>query len=97
MSALKKVQISKDWWKEKPQRTGSTRKISKFEKFEVVRSDDLPELLTMQRAAHILGVHYQTIRDYKDSGELKFVKKGGRWVTTPEWIADYLNNLESND
>lgn len=91
MGAAKTV-ISKDWLTQKDKRSDRTRKIHKFEQMRVTRSEDLPELMTTKEAAEVLSCHYKTVEEFRKDGSLKFIKLRGRYFTTPEYIADYIES-----
>lgn len=86
-----KVIISKDWLTVEPKKTDRSRRIHKFEQMRVTRSEDLPELMTTQQAAEFLCRHYKTVEEYRKDGSLKFLKLRGRYFTTPEYIAEFIN------
>jgi len=89
MSAVKKVVISKDWLTADP-KTTRVRKIHKFEQMKVMRSEDLPDLMTTQEAADFLGRHYKTVEEYRKDNSLKFYKIRGRYFTTPEYLTEFI-------
>jgi hypothetical protein len=87
----RKVKIEKNWWDVDPKKfKESARKVHKFEQMTVLRSEDLPELITQKKAAEILNRHYRTIEEYRNEGSLQFKKMRGRYYTTPEWIAEFI-------
>lgn len=47
-------------------------------------------VITAQQAADEVGVHYQTLRRYVLSGELKAVKRGNRWFIRRSWLEAFL-------
>ena len=89
MGAAKTI-ISKDWLTQKDKRTDRSRKIHKFEQMRVTKSEDLPELMTTQEACEFLGRHYKTVEEYRKDGSLKFYKIKGRYFTTPEYLAEFI-------
>lgn len=91
MSAAKKVIIAKDWLTANP-KTERVRRIHKFEQMKVTRSEDLPELMTTQEAAEFLGRHYKTVEEYRKDKSLKFFKIKGRYFTTPEYLAEFIES-----
>ena len=90
MTAAKTL-IAKDWRKAEPAKTDRSRKIHRFEQMRVTRSEDLPELLTTSEAAKFLCRHPKTIEEYRNDGSLKFIKIRGRYFTTPEFIAEFID------
>lgn len=86
----KKITIDKDWFQSGSK--VSVRKVSKFEQVSITKSEDLPELMTTKQAAAFLRRHYKTIEEWRKGGQLKFLKVRGRYFTTPEFIADFLDN-----
>lgn len=94
MSAAKVI-FSKDWWKADSKKMNDrSRKIHKFEQMRVTRSEDLPQLMTTKEAAEFLCKHFKTVEEYRNDGSLKFLKIKGRYFTTPEYIAEFIE-LES--
>lgn len=86
-----KLQIPKNWREQfKTEKNRKSKSNSISLKVEVIKSEDLPELLKPKEAAKILRVHEKTIEEYRNTNRLKFIKKGGRYFTTPEWIAEHL-------
>jgi excisionase family DNA binding protein len=51
-------------------------------------SDD--PVLTAHETAEALGVHYQTVRRYIMSGELKAAQHGRRWFIRQSSIEEFL-------
>jgi hypothetical protein len=95
MTAAKKIIIDKNWMNEKPKSAPRSRQVARFEQVRIVRVDELPELISVKKAAAILGRHRKTVeeyrKDYEANGQgLKFIKVRGRYFTTPEWIHDFL-------
>lgn len=80
MGAARK--IPKDW------RT-ATAKNSKSTTV-VIDSDNLPKLLNSKHAAVILCRHVKTIEEYRKDGSLRFIKIRGRYFTTAEFIAQFI-------
>lgn len=94
MGAVKK--IPKDWRTQKSETAkGGLKTTVKYQPPEVIRSEDLPELLTTKEAAKILRRHEKTIEEYRNDGSLKFHKIKGRYFTTPEFIAEFLEDESS--
>lgn len=85
MAAARK--IPRDW------RTSGT-KITKSTPV-VIDSDNLPKLLNARDAAQILNRHPKTIDEYRKDGSLRFIKIRGRYFTTAEFIAQFIES-ESN-
>jgi len=93
MAAAKKVTFSKDWLTavdSKSKRPDHVRQVHKFEQMRVTRSEDLPELMTSLEAAKFLCRHFKTVEEYRKDGLLKFFKVRGRYFTTPEFLAEFL-------
>ncbi|MBL7545597.1 MAG: helix-turn-helix domain-containing protein [Bdellovibrionaceae bacterium] len=91
----KKIQIDKSWLEAEPRskaQVSNFRKLHKFEHMTVTKSEDLPELMTTKDAAEILRKHPDTIKEYRNDGSLKFIKIKGRYYTTPEYIADFIES-----
>lgn len=85
----KKAMFDKNWFKsDAPARI--EKKTAHFEVKRVTSMDQIPELITPREAAEKLRMHIDTIKDLRLSKKLKFMRIGGRYRTTPEWIADYL-------
>lgn len=87
-----KVKFTRDWLNENPKVSNRARKIHKFEQMRVTKSEDLPELMTTQEAAQFLCRHPKTVEEYRKEGALKFLKIRGRYFTTPEYIAQFIEN-----
>lgn len=83
--------IPKDW---RTQNTAGTkaglRTRASFEPDEVTKSEDLPQLMTTLETAKLLRRHPKTIEEYRNDGSLKFLKIRGRYFTTPEYVAEFL-------
>lgn len=95
MAAAKKVTFSKDWMQKpdpKSKRPDHSRQLHKFEQLRVTKSEDLPELMTTQEAAKFLNRHAKTVEEYRNDGLLKFFKIRGRYFTTPEFLADFIES-----
>lgn len=91
MGAVKR--IPKDWRTQDTKGTrGGLRTRATFDFVEVTKSEDLPELMSAKEAAVFLKRHYKTVEEYRNDGSLKFTKQRGRYFTTPEWIAEFLEN-----
>lgn len=86
----KKIKFTKDWLNDNSKVSSRARKVHKFEQMKVTRSEDLPELMTTQQAADLLLRHKKTIEMYRNEGALKFLRVRGRYYTTPEYIADFI-------
>ncbi len=89
-----KVKFTKDWLNEGGKvgkRAESSRKVHKFEQMRVTKSEDLPELMSTAEAAKFLRRHPKTLEEYRNEGSLQFYKIKGRYFTTPEFIAEFLN------
>lgn len=92
MSAAKKIKFSKDWMTQSNSKktVDRSRQIHRFEQMRVTRSEDLPELMTVHEAAEFLGRHFKTVEEYRKEGALKFFKMRGRYFTTPEFLAEFI-------
>jgi hypothetical protein len=89
----RKITFDKNWWQQgKKARPNQVRKAHKFEQERVLRPEDLPQLIPLRRAADMLGRHFKTVEELRAGNKIRFQKMGGRWFTTPEWIADYLRS-----
>jgi hypothetical protein len=85
--------IPRDWRTQSSAGTkAGLRTRATYEKPDVVRSEDLPELLTTAEAAGVLRRHPKTVEEYRNDGSLKFHKIKGRYFTTPEYVAEFLEN-----
>lgn len=93
MGALRTI-ISKDWLSDSNsgKLNDKSRKIHKFEQMRVTRSEDLPELITLKEAAKFLRRDYTTIKEYRNDGSLRCIKIRGRYFTTPEFIAEFIES-----
>jgi excisionase family DNA binding protein len=47
-------------------------------------------VLTAHEVAEEIGVHYQTVRVYIRTGELKAAKRGNRWFIRRSWLEEFL-------
>ncbi len=94
MGAVKK--IPKDWRTQKSVNAkGGLKTTASYKAPEVIKSEDLPQLLTTKEAAAILRRHEKTVEEYRNDGSLKFLKLKGRYFTTPEYIAEFLEEESS--
>lgn len=85
------VKISKDWWKDDDKNTRKKKRlVHKFEQMRVTKSEDLPELMTFEEAAKLFKRHPRTVERWAKRGDLKVIKVYGRYFTTPEYIAEFL-------
>lgn len=83
--------IPKNWFtKESLAAPAESRMTQILTQTKIMRSEDLPELLTSKEVAPILKVHHKTAADMMRDGTLRSVKIRGRRFTTPQWIADFL-------
>lgn len=82
--------ISKDWWKRDQSKKGRKKTQLKMEQMKVTKSEDLPELMTLEETANLFKRSRRTIERWFQSGTLRSLKVQGRWFTTPEFIADFL-------
>lgn len=88
--------IPKDWRTQNVEGAAHGLRIrTQFRNLQVTRSEDLPTLMTTKEAASMLRRHSKSIEEYRNDGRLKFVKIGGRYFTTPEFIAEFLENETS--
>lgn len=85
-----KIKFTKDWLSEDSKISERAKRIHKFEQMRVTRSEDLPELMTTIEAAEFLCKHYKTVEEYRKDGSLRFLKIRGRYFTTPEYIAEFI-------
>jgi len=94
----RKVQIDKNWLDAPSEKStnSSVRKLHKFEQMTITKSEDLPDLMTPKEAGEFLRRCKSTIREYRLNGDLKFIKIKGRYFTTPEYIADFLEREMKN-
>ncbi|NJM09419.1 MAG: helix-turn-helix domain-containing protein [Bdellovibrionaceae bacterium] len=83
--------ISKNWREEGGLGSGkSLTPAIRPSPVEVTRSEDLPQLMTTKEAAKFLKRHFKYVEELRKEGKLIFRKYGGRYFTTPEFIAQYL-------
>lgn len=89
-----KVVIAKDWFKNSKKRSSQKqdRVVHKFEVDEVVRSEDLPEFLTVEDVAKILKAHPKTVRKWIEKRTLQSLKIRGRRRITPQQLAAFLED-----
>lgn len=85
-----KLKFSKDWKDDFKTKSKKDRPSRRTLQLEVIKSEDLPELIAPKKAAQMLHMHYKTLENERRDGKIKFIKRGGRYFTTPEWIAEYL-------
>lgn len=86
------MSFEKDWWTKGPKKIVSH--VVKVEQIKATKSEDLPELLDTKEAAVFMRKHYKTVEELRHKKKLKFLKMGGRYFTTPEFIAMYLENCK---
>jgi len=89
VSAVKTI-IARDWLDEKSEPRKAVRKLASFEQLKVKSKADLPELITTKEAALLLKCHWRTIEEWRKDGALTFIKVMGRYFTTPEFIAHFI-------
>jgi hypothetical protein len=90
-AAARRVVFDNNWLQKDDKKKPSTsRKLHKFEQMKVTRSEDLPQLMTTHEVAAFLRRHFRTVEEYRKEGLLKFFKIRGRYFSTPEYIADFL-------
>lgn len=53
--------------------------------------------MNLRQAAASLGVCYQTAHRLVNTGELRALKIGSRWITYQSWINDYLLSRQNQD
>lgn len=89
----KKVVVAKDWW-QKPTRkiTQQAVRVHGFQHTTVTRSEDLPQLLTVEEAAKLLRSHEKTVRKWIQTKDLQSLKIKGRRFVTPEQIGLFLDS-----
>lgn len=94
----KKALIDKNWIEAPSEKsaTSNVRKLHKFERMTITKSEDLPDLMTPKEAGEFLRRCQTTIREYRLNGDLRFMKIKGRYFTTPEYIADFLEREMKN-
>jgi excisionase family DNA binding protein len=52
----------------------------------------LPELLTIQDVARIIGTHHNTVRRLCRDRKIRFLRIGGKLIRfRPEWLEDFIN------
>lgn len=84
----RKVQISKDWWKAK----SSDGALTKMDKVECIKSEDLPQLMTKEEVAELLRCSLKTVERLWQTKRLLSVKVGGRRFSTPSFVGMYLES-----
>lgn len=52
------------------------------------------DVLTPKQVARLMGVHYQTVLKWIDSGQLRARKLGERFFIRREWINEMLDSSE---
>lgn len=85
-----KITFDNNWLNDGGKKNLRSRKVHKFEQMRVTRSEDLPELMSTRQVAAFLKKHYKTIEEYRLDGSIKFMKIRGRYFSTPEYIAEFL-------
>ncbi len=86
----KKPKFSKEWWKKDAAPRAKRSQLHKFEQMRVTKSEDLPELMTLAEAAEMFKRSPRTVERWAKSGELRTIKVMGRFFTTPEYIAEFI-------
>lgn len=89
--SIAKISYGKDWAKQSASRAATKPRRQKLD-LEVVRSEDLPEMMRPTQVAQLLKRHPKTIEGLRRERKIRFIKLGGRYYTTPEWVAEYLEN-----
>lgn len=88
--AAKKVGIAKDWWRTDD--SGADLIRSSRSKIEVIRSEDLPELMTVREAAEFYKCHPKTFQKWIDQKQHGSIKLRGRRFVTPQHISYFIES-----
>lgn len=84
------VKIAKDWWKQDGTALNKKRLLHRFEQMHVTRSEDLPQLMTIEEVAKFFTRHPQTVRRWIRECHLKTITIMGRHFITPEQLAEFI-------
>ena len=83
----KKFSAEKNWWQTDSRPVDTIRASSKV---EVIKSEDLPELMTLREAAEFYKCHPKTIQEWVSTKVHGSLKIRGRRFVTPQHIAYFL-------
>jgi len=85
----KKVGVAKDWWRTED--VGADLFRASRSKIEVIRSEDLPELITIREAAEFYKCHPKTVQKWIDQKLHGSLKIRGRRFVTPQHIHHFVD------
>lgn len=73
--------------------TSLEKRIAELEvEIEGLQNNSLPEILSISFIVDYVGVSAGTVSEWLNSGELKGMKRGGRWFIKREDFQDWLND-----
>lgn len=87
--AAKKISAAKDWW------ATDTRPVDTMrtkQRVEVIKSEDLPELMTIKEAAEFYKCHPKTVQEWISTKVHGSIKLRGRRFITPQHIAYFIES-----
>ena len=84
------MKFERDWFNKVSMGPKPRRKLE-FEIADVTSLDQLPTFISAKQAGEKLNQSPKTIAHWMAIGLLKSIKIRGRRFTTPEFIADFLN------
>ena len=83
----KKMTVSKDWWKSNESGADLMRTKSRV---EVIKSEDLPELMTIIEGAEFYKCHPKTLQEWISTKQHGSIKLRGRRFITPQHIHYFI-------
>lgn len=57
-------------------------------------SEDKERLISLPEAAEIYGFHPEYLGNLARKGRLRAQKVGGRWITTPKWVEEFIRSRQ---
>ena len=69
------------------------KKIGKCKTSSTTSWEEIPILVTPEQASYFLGPYVQFFRDAARRGELKCLKKGGKYLFRREDLQEYIESL----
>ena len=86
--------VNKDWWKSDSPEFST---MSRSSKIEVIKSEDLPELMTIKEVAEFFKCHPKTVSDWIARKQLASRKIMGRRFVTPQQISYFIETQQKKN
>lgn len=82
--------IDRDWYDSAAKMIPARTKSANLLENKVTSAADIPELLSPKDVARILKLNEKTASRMMKAQEIRSTKIGGKRISTPEWVADYM-------